>query len=263
MNKYLSGFYAVIFVALLTIGATTKYHEAAITGAPTIAFIAGFRGASRKEILRQLAVDYPGMTIAQDYLRSEAYLQNGVQSYAFPLFRLGSEAAVERKLDQQDAFCITELGIRLLAESVAVAGIGVLQTYPNPIVFPDEAAAGGFVGLTGAHLEHIYNGRLILMVGQTTFAPGIPVHDCRVVRTAQRTSAANHSEQLPGDGLIPLTPQYDIKGQENNQITLAVPGTAAQHVASNDPVSGYKTKLVLWAEGFRIVGGSGLINSKR
>lgn len=262
MKKFLTAFYSVIFVALLTIGATTKHHVAGVV-APHVAFIAGFRGNNRKEILRQLAADYKGLTIAQDYLRSEQLLANGIQNYSFPLYRLGSETASERKLDQQDAFCITELGIYLLQDTVAVSGIGVLQAYPNPIVFPDEAAAGAFPGFTGSHLEHVYNGRLILMVGQTTFAPGIPVKDCRVVRTSQKSATIIHSERLPGDGLIALTPQYDIKGQENNQIQLAVPGNAAQKVQSNTAVSGYAIKLVLFAEGFRIVGGSGLINSNR
>lgn len=188
--------------------------------------------------------------IAKSFIRMEAYLVNGKAEYEFYHRLLGNESSTEKKLNDQDGFLITDIGIYLLTESTTVPGIGVLQTYPNPIQFPDEVGA-----IQNAHLEVIYNGHVTAKIGDTTWLPDLPIKDCRIVRTAQQSAlATNDSERIAGDGLVPCSPQYFLKGRENNQLKLVIPAHSSQKVESIHGTSGYKTKVVMWLEGFKVTG---------
>ncbi len=192
----------------------------------------------------------PSRVIAKSFIRMEAYLVNGKAEYSFFHRLLGNEAATERKLNDQDGFLMTDVGIFLLQESTTVPGIGVLQTYPNPIQFPDEV---GY--LQNAHLEHLYNGYVTAKIGDTTWLPDLPINDCRVVNTAQQSAlATNDSERKPYDGFTDVQPQYFLKGRENNELKLVVPANSAQKVESNSATTNYKTKVVMILSGYKVTG---------
>ncbi len=127
-------------------------------------------------------------------------------------------------------------------EIIGVAGVTTLYTYPHA-VFADETGQ-----IQNAHLEVFYNGRLSFKVGETVYMPDLPTQGCRVTRTGA-------SERHPGDGLIPLVPTYTLKGRENNEVTLTIPANGNQKVVSAAGV--YNAKVVLWLEGFKIVGAGG------
>lgn len=193
---------------------------------------------------------YPNNIVSPSTIRMEAYLVNGKAEYEFFTRKLGNESSTERKLNEQDAFRLTDVGIFLMQEPTAVAGIGVLQTYPNPIMFPNET---GFAQTL--HLEHIYNGDLVVKIGDTTYVPGMSVRDCRVVGTAQQTNAStNRSERHPGEGFVSFTPQFTLRGRENNSLKLVVPANSNQKVESDSANSGYKIKVVMILKGFVITG---------
>lgn len=201
-------------------------------------------------VYNQLRKAYPNNpVIAPDFIRMEAYLTNGKSEYEFFHKLLGNEAATENKLNEQDAFRVTDIGVFLTAENTTVPGIAELQTYPNPIVFPNETSA-----LQTAHLEHIYNGKYIAKIGDTTYLPGMYIGECRVVNTSQQTSSANRSERGAGDGFMPSTPQYTLRGRENNSLKIVVPANSVQKVESVFGTTGYKTKVVLILRGFKITG---------
>lgn len=188
--------------------------------------------------------------IAPSYIRMEQYLVNGKAEYEFNHRLLGNEASTERKLNEQDLFRITDIGVFLMQESQTVGGIGVLSTYPNPIQFPDEASF-----CQNAHFEHIYNGFFTAKIGDTTWCPDLPIGACRTVNTAQQTAlATNDSERRGGDGFIPLTPQYSLKGRENNSLKVIVPANSNQKVESQFGVSGYKHKIVMILLGYKVTG---------
>lgn len=201
-------------------------------------------------VFNDLSKEYPNSVIAKHYIRMEAYLVNGKTEYEFFHRLLGTEAPTEQKLNDTDAFKLTDIGIFLSKESTTVAGISELFTFPNPLALPDELGA-----LQTTHLESIYNGKFVAKVGDTTYIPGMYVGDCRVVNTAQQSHATNNrSEKHPGDGFIPQTPQYLLLGRENNSLKLVVPADSAQKVASAFGTTGYKTKVVCILRGFIITG---------
>lgn len=186
--------------------------------------------------------------IADSFIRMETYLVNGKSEYEFVHRLLGTEAVTEHKLNDQDAFRITDVGIYLMAENIAKPGISVLQTYPNATVFN---VVGGDP-IVAADLEHVYNGYLTAKIGDTTWLPDKSLRACRVVNTTLQSGANTESERKANDGMISLTPQYTLYGRENNTLIVKVPGNAAQSVVSTNGV--YKTKLVLMLEGFKITG---------
>ena len=258
MKKIFSFLAATVFLVVLVAGATTKGHCAGkLKAASSVATAMAGVGMVKQSTSRNAAVynylkgEYPNNpVIAPDFIRMEAYLVNGKSEYEFFHKLLGNESATENKLNEQDAFRVTDIGIFLLQESTTVPGIGVLQTYPNPIVFPDESGA-----IQTAHLEHIYNGRFVGKIGDTTYLPGMPVQACRVVNTAQQTNATtNRSERHGSDGYIGSTPQYTLKGRENNSLKLVVPANSAQKVESVSGTTGYKIKVVCILLGFKITG---------
>lgn len=259
MKKFLSFALAFIMVAAIGLGVASKNADVKVKAgicAPMGLGMAGglmshAKASNKTAVYQDLQTKYgKDRVIAESYIRMEAYLTNGKAEYQFFHRLLGNEAPTERKLNDQDAFRITDLGLFLLQESTTVAGIGVLNTYPNPIQFPDEAG-----GIQNAHLEHIYNGFVSAKIGDTTWLPDLPIHDCRVVNTAQQNAlATNDSGKMFGDGFIPVVPQYTLKGRENNEIKLIVPANSVQKVESIFGTSGYKIKVVMFVRGFKITG---------
>lgn len=210
--------------------------------------------ASRKAaIFNMLKQKFPNGVISDSVIRMEAKLINGKSEYEFFHKQLGNESATEKKLNEQDAFRMTDWGIFLMAESTTIPGISVPQTYPNPFVFPDEA---GFTQT--AHLEHIYNGHFTARVGDTIYINDMPIMDCRVVNTAQQSPGFANSERRAGDGFIQMTPQYTFKGRENNILKLIVPANSSHKVESNSAASGYVIKLACIIRGYKITGAGNL-----
>lgn len=186
--------------------------------------------------------------IADSYIRVEQVLVNGKAEYLFDHKKIGNESPTENKLNEQDLFRATDLGIFLMAESKTKTGNGLLQTYPNPFVFADIAGA-----LQNADLETVYNGRMVFKTGDTTYLPDLPILDCRVCRTAQQTATTNRSERLPSDGYLPLMPGYTLRGRENNNMSLVIPANA-NTLVQTDNAATYISKVVLILRGFKVTG---------
>jgi hypothetical protein len=254
MKKFFAMVVCSFIMLTAVVGATSENAKTKFETSTAISFAtAGMLAVPRSKggDLAKLREKYgPGRVIANSYIRMEAYLENGKAEYSFSHRILGTEVSTERKLNDQDGFLITDLGIFLLAESKTIAGIGVLQTYPNPIQFPDGAAGG----VLNAHLEHLYNGFFSAKIGDTTWLPDQPVFDCRVVNTAQQSAlATNDSERRPGDGFVQLQPKYFLKGRENNELKLIVPANSAQFVQTLVGDT-YRSKVVCILAGYKVTG---------
>lgn len=201
-------------------------------------------------IYQGLKAKFPNHVVAPSYIRMEQYLTNGQSEYAFPLKKLGNESPTENKLNEQDAFLVSGIGIFLMKESILVGGISELYTYPNATAIPDEGAGL----LVSKHLEHIYNGSVVAKVGDTIYLPDFPIMGCRSVNTSQQTTAANFSERHSHDGILDLTPQFTFKGRENNELKLRVPANSNQKVSSVPATTGYNTKVCMYLVGYKITG---------
>lgn len=201
--------------------------------------------------------NYRGV-ISPRILRTEVYTANGTTDYKLELKdsapRLASGANREIRLKDQDAFVFTGYRMALLLETIAGPfGHERIHTFPSLLPFADEV--GGF---QNAHLNAVYNGNLYLKVGDSVYLEDCPVDDCYNARTQQETASLK-SERLSGDGYIPLTPQFGIKGFDNNDLRFRIPGNNAalkiQYTATS------KVVLVFQFKGYVITGaGTGNYN---
>lgn len=184
-------------------------------------------------------------------LRTETYLVNGQQDYALALKdnapKLASNAGREIRLKEQDAFVWTRVRVGVLLEIIAGPVGGEPTYFYNPLLpFADEV--GGF---QNAHLSAIWNGQLFLKVGDTVYLDAFPINKSYQVGT-QQTTASLKSEQNGEYGWINLTPQYAIKGFDDNDFRAKFPNINANHKVQWTATN--KNVLVVEVEGFKITG---------
>jgi len=253
MKKILSALFAIAFVLFLSLSVFSKHPEGAI-GIPLMAMGAGGMiraGNDRDRSIYNALEAEPkwntGGIKAPELYGAKTLLQAAKKNYSFNLKKLKTKPITEKKLNEQDAFLVAKVGLFLINEDPATPGISVPQSYPNPIIFPDEAN-----NMLSAHLEHIYNGTLYIKVGDTIYVPGKPLYNCRVVNTAQKSGTVAHSEKLPGDGFVNMTPQVMLKGFSNNDIRVRVPGHGSHKVQYVTATTRVKMALIL--EGFIVTG---------
>lgn len=255
MKKFLKyGFFAALiamFAIIYTTDVVAKDKKVEATSTLSMATAgAGMVRQRKQSVYAKLRSQFPASVypvIEDSILKMEAVLVNGQNEYRFNHKISDNQSPTEIRLAEQDLFKIIDVGIFLQSEDDTAPSCSVLQTYPNPIVFPDEA---GFV--INKHLEHIYNGKLGVKVGDTVYSNGRLVNDCRVVRTAQQTSGANASENLTGDGFFPMQPQFAIKGREKVDFVLKVPASVLHKIQTASATK--RNKVVLVLRGFTVSG---------
>lgn len=178
-----------------------------------------------------------GKIVTPGYIRLENELINGKPKYDFQILRdTNSDSVTEQKLDRNDKFLATHLGLFLIHRGGTIPnsdpeekyepGLEVLQTYPNPTIFSDKSI----------FLESIYNGKISIMVGQTKYVEALDTRRFRYVPTAQQLTVTNGASSTPlvvssiansgqdeNSGFINLTPQITFDGALKNNITLEAP----------------------------------------
>ena len=249
MKKVLSILGVFAFFFATAVAATHSKHAAtAIEASVSFAAIAGIGGVSPRKLFDDLRQKYgENRVVTPAELRAEVVMVNGQADYLFSFYKVPGESVTEKKLKFQDKFLAYKLGLFLMAEPIAVPGIGKLETYPNPIVFPDESGQ-----LQNAHLEVIYNGHFSFKVGDTTYIDDFPTRDCREVNTAQKASGVANSERHPHNGFIDLIGNITLIGSENQDLRLTIPANNAQKVQST--AGAYLVKLVCILNGFKVTG---------
>lgn len=196
---------------------------------------------------------FNGKLVQPSFLQSEVALQNGKAAYPFAINQNNgvSLANSEKRLNQNDAFVASHLGIFIKKEDSAKRGSGVLQTYPNSSYLgADEATYFAF-----ADMEAIWNSYLNVKVGDVVFGEAIDMRNCRSVRTTQQTSATTKSEQLSFDGYIPVEPIITFDGANKNELVLNIANWAGQLIQNSTANAGATIYVVLKAFGFLVTGG--------
>ncbi len=190
--------------------------------------------------------------VQPSYLRVAVLADPSKSTYEFNIRKdVGVSLLHDRKLDQNDAFVVSKIGQMLLGEDPTKPGTGLLQTYPNNLVFAAEAA-----NVNPLHLNIFYNGEYKLKVDDRVFVEALPTNPMLVARTTQQASATTFSERFLEDGTIDLTPDVTLNGSKKNEITLKVPtfgGLQIQYVTAATRIY-----TVFYVRGFLVVGGSNL-----
>lgn len=190
--------------------------------------------------------------VSYSYLRVAVLMNNAQSQYKFQLKKDSGEALIhDRKLDLNDTFVVFGLGLRLLAEDPALPGTGILQTYPNNLVFP--AAAGE---VTPAHLNIFYNGEYEIKVDEKVYGPAIATDEMLCVRTTQQASASTFSQRMDTDGCVDPGADITLNGSRKNVVTLTVPTFAGLQLQNTTATT--RNYVVFYAVGFLVTGGGNI-----
>lgn len=201
----------------------------------------------------------PKNIITPSFIRLEQQVQSGQGVYQFQIAKnVGNPSPTEVRLDLNDAFMATHLGIYLMNNDLTLPGHAQLVTFPDGLVFPAEAG-----NVTTSHLEAFYNGFLKVKVADVVYAESIATRKFRVVRTTQTSVAgatpppnALVAEAYGLDGLFELTPQFTFQGQAKNILELDIPANSTQQVQYKTAAT--RITVVWYMEGFLITQGSAL-----
>jgi len=181
------------------------------------------------------------------YLRVEQALNNTKNRYSFDIKKTGSEVATERKLDRNDIFVVTHIGVYLIAQVSTSIGLEVLQTYPNPDIF---VSATGF---TPNHLNTIYSGHMEIKIGSKVNFEALDMNKFRFVPTSQQEATnnyINYSEfDLDAFSYWPGSLLY-LHGTQNIEVHIDIPsitGLAWAAVAANT-----SNKIVFYPMGYLV-----------
>jgi hypothetical protein len=226
---------------------------------------------------RQRAIYAQALSIAKSenrivtpsHLRIEQTIANGKNKYIFSMTKdSNSDSVTEKKLDRNDKFLVTHVGMMLVKRLSTLKGGEVVQSYPNPVVFADDST-----NFIGAHLEVLYNGKLSFAVGQVKWIEDLDTLSFRRVPDAQQTAAAFAAINASGaeansaviaaatkailmansgfslkDTLVELTPQITIDGDQKTEITIEAPVDANHKIANT--VTNTSNIIVLFVKGF-------------
>ncbi len=188
-----------------------------------------------------------GLIATPGFIRIEQKIVAGKGKYIFKVTRdSNSDSVTEQKLERNDQFMSSQIGLFLMKRVDTYAGSEILCTYPDVTIFTNSTNA--------AHLEVFYNGKLSVTIGQTKWIEALDTRRFRNVpqRQGQPAIASIQSvfinELHDNDGFFKLTPQITIDGDAKNEIAIEAPINASHIVVGAG--AGTENYLVLIIRGF-------------
>ena len=161
--------------------------------------------------------------LTQSRLRLEQALVTTTTSYRFPVLsniqnQGTSPFATELRLNMQDTFVITAVGIYVAGPASAADAAFPLYSYLNPFKFSTNAAP----------MEVIYNGVMNLMINQAQLVRNWPLSWHKHVPQTQSTQAAaadSPIDEFDGSdyGMIAMQPFLLLSGATNIELTVNLP----------------------------------------
>lgn len=202
---------------------------------------------SAEMLKSKLKVEYPNLIITPSALRSERILTNNTSNYKFELLVQGQPTGTEVRIDQNDVFFATHIGVKIARIDTTKSSAAVLQTYPNETVFP---ASAGFVP---SDLEAIYNSQLSVKIGTQEFIPNLPTSLCRYVPQTQQSAAGNKSQIQSLDGMVEVE-KLQLSGKDQLDVSLSIPAFESAVAQWASVTAGTNHVLIFQAHGFLVRG---------
>lgn len=178
---------------------------------------------AKKALYRAFAGTNPNLNIeqfklTQSFIRLEQNIAVGTTNYNFPL--LSNQAAAtntEQRLNLQDSFVISEIGMYLALPTSATDATYRLTTNASPFIFTQFAQNRIF-----------YNGKLTISVNNNTILPAWDLQRHYYSPETQQTAAfgaASPIDQLRSevDGMYACEPNIVLVGSKNYQIGIQLP----------------------------------------
>lgn len=232
MKKYKFSLLTTLFAfALCILVAPAFGNEAALTvGVATFATqflpmptgVFGMNSVAARMVydnaLRALNQAYPGQRFktTQSFLRLELALSTTKTQYQFQVLNqtTGSQFNTEQRLNLQDSFVISEMGVFIAGPSSSTDTTFELDTYANTVNYTNAAA-----------MNAIYNGVLSIAVNNDVIMPAWDLQRHFYRPQTQVTAAANSpldQKRIAEDGLYPVEPNIVLIGSKNNNITISL-----------------------------------------
>jgi hypothetical protein len=183
-----------------------------------------------KEGIQRAGFSLGQAVLSQSYLRLEVSLSTSITNYQFPVLVNDVSASataatnLEQRLNLQDAFYVSQIGLFFGVPSSSTATNFQLCTYPNTTVF---SAAN-----TATSLFNWYNSSLSLTVNNRQIVPAYDLYRHYSVPQTQTAANAMYStsgislrDQQDGgtSGFYPIEPGWVLVGSKQNtlQVQLA------------------------------------------
>ena len=182
---------------------------------------------SRRALVKAFA-GIPGLDtnlfkLTQSYIRVEQALVAGQTLYTFPvLSNQGATFNTEQRLNLQDSFVVSEIGVFLALPASATDATFKMFPYPNFFFF----------GANSVPAQTIYNGKLNIAVNNNTILPAWDLQRHWSTTDVQQNAAvavAVFQDKQDGskDGYYPCEPNIVLVGSKNYQVTIQLPAGLA------------------------------------
>jgi len=175
--------------------------------------------------------------LSQSYLRSEIAMSTSTTNYHVPVLvndtQNGNAFATENRLNLQDAFVISSIGIFVSAPAASTTTAFPYYTYPNAVVFSTSGAATA--------LYNLYNGQMNVTVNNRQIVPSWDLYRHLYVPQFQQGSSSSvtnggiDQNDASEYGYYPCEPNIVLVGSKNNQINLQLPAAIGTLQASTAP----------------------------
>lgn len=192
-----------------------------------------------------------GMTIAavkstfkltQSFLRLEQPFTTANATLTFPVLNniqaASGQYPTEQRLNQQDSFIPTKMGVYINPAASATDVISKLLAYPNPTILTAPNAIA---------MQVLYNGKMVLTVNNVVYIPAWDIfkHYCanQTQQNVATATATDNVDQFYGDedGKYPMQPYVALIGSKNIQLQIQMPA-APTAIAAN-------SRCVVWFDG--------------
>lgn len=195
-----------------------------------------------KALVKNAGFEVNQAVLSQSYLRSEVAMSTSTTSYHVPILvndsQNGSAFATENRLNLQDAFVVSSIGIFVSKPAASTTTAFPYYTYPNAQAFSTSGAADA--------LYNLYNGSMSITVNNRQIVPAWDIYrHLFVPQTQQATSTGTNTAIDQNDasefGYYPAEPNIVLVGSKNNQISLNLPAAIGTLQAATAP-----RILVIW-----------------
>jgi hypothetical protein len=190
-----------------------------------------------KALIRNAGFDLNQAVLSQSYLRGEVAMSTSVTAYHIPVLandvQNGSAYLTEWRLNLQDAFIVSQIGVFVSAPATSTTTNFPLVTYPNKVVFSTSGA--------DTALYNLYHGRMDITINNRQVMPAWDLYRHLKINQSQQgvyTGTANtglDQNDATEDAYFNCEPNIVLVGSKNNQITFTLPAAIGTLQASTAP----------------------------
>jgi hypothetical protein len=190
-----------------------------------------------KSLVQNAGFNVNQAVLSQSYIRSEVAMSTSTTSYHVPVLindtQNGSSFPTENRLNLQDAFVISSIGVFVSIPAASTTTAFPYYTYPNAVVFSTAGAATA--------LYNLYNGYLQMSINNRTIVPSWDLYKHLDVPQTQQGSQAGATNggidqnDASSFGYFPMEPNVVLVGSKNNQISLNLPSAISTLQAGTAP----------------------------